>query len=178
MQHPRRRNHLFSKRKKLAKATLEINGLWGGYIGTGFKTVIPAEAYAKISCRLVPGQDPKDIALLVSKAIQNVAPKGIKVETTVHEGGGPAVRVSAGSKIVQAAAKSYEEIFKKPCQYIFRRSFNPVVSELAKFSGGDTVLLGLGLSTDRIHAPNEHFGIDRIEKGFEIIVRMLQNLKN
>lgn len=159
------------------RPTLEVNGLWGGYMGTGFKTVIPAQAFAKISCRLVPGQDPQTIGKLVAKAIESHAPKGVKVEVTVHAGGGPAVRGTPDSKIVQAVAKAYEETFNKPCKYILEGASIPVVSKLAQASGAETVLFGLGLPGDKIHAPNEHFGVDRLAKGFEIMARAIQHLR-
>jgi acetylornithine deacetylase/succinyl-diaminopimelate desuccinylase-like protein len=159
------------------RPTLEVNGLWGGYTGSGFKTVIPAQAFAKISCRLVPGQDPATIGKLVAKAIESHAPKGIKVEVDIHAGGGPAVRGTPDSRIVQAVAKAYEETFQKPCKYILEGASIPVVSQLAKTCSAETVLLGLGLPGDKIHAPNEHFGVDRLAKGFEIISRTIQHLR-
>ncbi len=159
------------------RPTLEINGLWGGYTGSGFKTVIPAQAFAKISCRLVPGQDPATIGKLVAKAIESHAPKGIKTEVDIHAGGGPAVRGTPESKIVQAVAKSYEETFKTPCKYILEGASIPVVSKLAETCKAETVLFGLGLPSDKIHAPNEHFGVDRLAKGFEIITRTIQHLR-
>lgn len=158
------------------RPTLEINGLWGGYNGAGFKTVIPSQAFAKISCRLVPGQDPKKTAQQVASAIEALAPRGVKVEVTIHSGGGPAVRGTPESKIVQAVAKSYEETFNKPCKYILEGASIPVVSKLAQVCEGDTVLFGLGLPGDKIHAPNEHFGVERLSKGFEIIVRTIEHL--
>lgn len=159
------------------RPTLEINGLWGGYNGSGFKTVIPAQAFAKISCRLVPGQDPKKIAELVSKHIESIAPKGIKVEASVHSGGGPAVRGTPDSEIVTAVAKAYEATFNKPCAFVLEGASIPIVSELTEASEASLVLLGLGLPGDKIHAPNERFGVDRLRMGFEIIVRTLENLK-
>lgn len=160
------------------RPTLEINGIWGGYNGSGFKTVIPAQAFAKISCRLVPGQDPKRIGELVVKTVESLAPKGVKIEAAVRDGGGPAVRGGGTSKIVRAVAEAYEEAFKKKCQFILEGASIPVVSQLSATCGGETVLFGLGLPDDHIHAPNEHFGIDRIELGLEIIVKIIKKLQN
>ena len=157
------------------RPTLEINGVWGGYNGSGFKTVIPAQAFAKISCRLVPGQDPESIGDLVAKRIENLAPKGVTVKAIAHSGGGPAVRGSPHSKIAKAVAKAYEDTFQKTCTYILEGASIPIVSELAACSGGEIVLFGLGLAGDKIHAPNEHFGIDRLAKGFEVIIRTIEN---
>lgn len=159
------------------RPTLEINGLWGGYNGAGFKTVIPAQAFAKISCRLVPGQDPHKIGALVAQTIEKLAPKGVTVKAAVHPGGGPAVRGSPDSNVAKAVAKAYEETFQKHCTYILEGASIPVVSKLAHVCKGEIVLFGLGLAGDKIHAPNEHFGIDRLAKGFEVIIRTLNNLK-
>lgn len=158
------------------RPTLEINGICGGYCGAGFKTVIPAKAFAKISCRLVPKQDPNKIGQLVASFLEKNAPEGTRVKAHVHPGVGVAVHSKVSSKIVQAFAKAYQDVFKAPCEFIFEGASIPVTAELAKTSHAEVVLVGLGLATDRIHSPNEHFGLDRIEKGFLIIARTLQIL--
>ncbi len=158
------------------RPTLEVNGINGGYSGAGFKTVIPAKAIAKVSCRLVPNQDPQKIAQLVASFIESQAPKGIKVKVHKHPGGGKAVRANPNSEVVQAFAKAYSEVFQKPCQYIFEGGSIPIVTELAHASHSEVVLMGLGLADDNIHAPNEHFGIDRLEKGYLIMLRTLEIL--
>jgi len=158
------------------RPTLEINGISGGYSGPGVKTVIPSKAYAKISCRLVPDQEPKKIGKLVKHYIESKAPPGISVKAHVHEGRGKAVRVQSSSKVVKAFAEAFSEIFNKPCRYIFEGASIPISADLANASGGEMVLVGLGLSDDQIHAPNEHFGWDRIEKGVCIIARAIELL--
>lgn len=151
------------------RPTIEINGIFGGYTGDGFKTVIPAKASAKISCRLVPGQSPEKIGKLVKAFLEKNAPPGIKVTVNLHHGGGPSARSNPSSKVVQAFAKAFEEVFQKPCKFILSGASIPVVTKLAEVSGAETVLLGLGLPTDCIHAPNEHFGLKRIENGTYIM---------
>lgn len=151
------------------RPTIEINGIFGGYTGDGFKTVIPAKASAKISCRLVPGQEPEKIGKLVKAFLEQNAPPGVKVSVNLHHGGGPSARSNPSSKVVQAFAKAFEEVFQKPCKFILSGASIPVVTKLAEVSGAETVLLGLGLPTDRIHAPNEHFGLKRIEHGTYIM---------
>jgi len=158
------------------RPTLEINGISGGYAGAGFKTVIPAVASAKISCRVVPDQDPEQIGKLVANHLKKAAPKGMKVSVHLHPGAGKAARASLKSKIVQATAEAYEEVFQKPCEYIFEGGSIPIAPALAKASQSEMVLFGLGASSDLIHAPNEHFSIDRIEKGIRIITRLLELL--
>lgn len=160
------------------RPTLEINGVSGGYAGTGFKTVIPAKAHAKISCRLVPNQEPKKIGSLVANFLKENAPDGITVDVQVRPGGGPAIRSKATSKAAQAFAKAYTEVFGKTCGFIFEGASIPIVPELAATSQSDVVMLGLGLGDDLIHAPNEHFGLDRIEKGFLIMALAIESLKD
>ncbi len=158
------------------RPTIEINGIYGGYAGCGFKTVIPAKAGAKISCRLVPNQDPERISQLVKGFLEMRAPEGVRVNVTLHPGSGRAIRSTPASKIAQAFSTSYEEIFQKPCLYTFDGGSIPIVQELADACGGEVVLLGLGLPDDQIHAPNEHFGLDRIKKGTFIIANALESL--
>lgn len=159
------------------RPTFEVNGINGGYTGTGFKTVIPAKAYAKVSCRLVPKQDPQKMAELVAAYLEANAPAGTQVSVHIHPGGGNAVRANINSAAVKAFAKAYEEIFKANCEYIFSGASIPIVTELAAACGGEVVLVGLGLPDDCIHAPNEHFGLDRIQNGYLSIARVIQLLK-
>lgn len=158
------------------RPTLEINGIHGGYTGAGFKTVIPAKAHAKISCRLVPDQEPEKIQQLVATFLKKHAPPGIRVTVHVHPGQGKAIRISPEAKVVKAFATALEEAFSAPCEFIFEGASIPIVPALAEASGGTTVLLGLGLTTDQIHAPNEHFGIDRLEKGMVVMARAIELL--
>lgn len=162
--------------RRATRPTLEINGINGGYTGDGFKTVIPKEAHAKISCRLVPNQDPEKIGLLVKNHIQKIVPKGIEVEVDFHLGKGMPVRLTKDSSLAKAFAESYESIFKKKCRYILEGASIPIAAELKNASGGDLLLVGLGLPEDLIHAPNENFSLDRFKKGFCIIAGALFNL--
>ncbi len=158
------------------RPTLEINGITGGYSGQGFKTVIPAKASAKISCRLVPNQVPEVIARRVADYIKKMAPEEVKVVVTLHPGGGSPLRSSLSSKVVKAFSKAFEEVYGVPCKFILAGGSIPITVELALASKSDVVLLGLGLADDRIHAPNEHFGIDRLEKGALAVARALELL--
>lgn len=158
------------------RPTFEVNGISGGYSGLGFKTVIPSIASAKISCRLVPNQEPKKIAELVKQYLEKKAPPGVKVSVHIHQGGGKAVRAKLDSKVSQAFVKAYQAIFNTPCKFIFEGGSIPIVTELSKASESEVVFVGLGLSGDQIHAPNEHFGLDRFEKGFKLIIHALHEL--
>lgn len=157
------------------RPTFEINGINGGYTGEGVKTVIPAKATAKVSCRLVPNQDPQKVGKLVADYLQSHAPAGINITVNLHSGG-PAVRVKSSSKLVQQVAKAYSDVFGKHCQYLQMGGSIPIVTDLAEVSGAEVVLIGLGLPGDKVHAPNEHFSLKRIEMGVQIIALALQNL--
>lgn len=158
------------------RPTFEVNGIAGGYFGEGFKTVIPAKATAKISCRLVPNQDPIKIGHLVADFLKAHAPEGTKIAVHIHAGHGKAVRTNINSKAVKAFAKAYEEVFDTSCEYIFSGGSIPIVTALREVCEGEAVMVGLGLPGDCIHAPNEHFGIDRIEKGFLSTARAIKIL--
>lgn len=158
------------------RPTIEINGIHGGYTGSGFKTVIPAKAFAKVSCRLVPDQNPAEVGNLVKKYLIENAPPGTKVSVHLHPGQGKAVRVSPNAPVVKQFAKAFEEVFEAPTAFIFDGGSIPIATELGAACGGETIFLGLGLATDQIHAPNEHFSIDRLEKGMLIMARALELL--
>jgi len=156
--------------------TLEINGIMGGYGGSGFKTVIPAKATAKISCRLVPQQDPHRTELLVKKFLEANVPEGITATITSHPGIGKAMRTSPSSKIVQAASQAYEEVFGSPCHYILEGGSIPIVPELAQTSSSEAVLMGMTLPGDNAHAPNERFSLNRFKQGLAVITRIIDLL--
>lgn len=147
------------------RPTLEINGMWGGYIGKGFKTVIPAKAYAKLSCRLVPDQEPEKIAARIAGFLKTHAPKGIAVHIEIDHGAG-GFRTPFDAHIVHTAAQAFAEVFEKPCRFRLCGASVPIVADLVSVSGAQAALIGVGLDSDDVHAPNEHFGLDRFEKGF------------
>lgn len=157
---------------------LEINGICGGYTGSGFKTVIPAQAHAKVSCRLVPDQKPKEIGEKIAKFIESNAPEGVKIEVHVHSGGGGSTQSASSTKAAKAFADAFSSVYESPCEFILEGASIPIVTELALASGGEVILLGVGLQSDLIHAPNEHFGIDRLEKGCLIMARGMENLSS
>ncbi len=158
------------------RPTIEVNGINGGYTGNGVKTVIPAVASAKLTCRLVPEMDPEATAQKVATYLKMQAPDGIEVTTHIHPGKGRAVRTQPGSKLVKAAAQSYEAVFNKPCSYILDGGSIPISAELRAASGAEILFMGMGLSGDKIHAPNEHFGLDRLRKGFLVLANTLRRL--
>ena len=150
------------------RPTLDVNGIWGGYTGEGAKTVIASKAFAKISMRLVPNQDWKEITTLFKNHFENSAPEGVKVKVTPHHGGQGYVTPidTIGYK---AASKAYETTFgKKPIPQRSGGSI-PIVSLFEQELGSKTILMGFGLDSDAIHSPNEHFGVWNYLKGIETI---------
>jgi len=158
------------------RPTVEINGISGGYAGEGFKTVIPAQAIAKVSCRLVPDQCPQEIGSLVADFLRRQTPPGITLKVTVEGGIGKPVRTRTSSKATQAAAQAYAEVFGKPCKYVLTGGSIPISEALAEASGAEIVYLGYGLPEDNAHAPNECFSISRIKQGMATIGRLLEIL--
>ena len=157
------------------RPTVEINGMAGGYAGEGFKTVLPAVAKAKISCRLVPDQDPGKIAANLKAHLLKNMQKGLRWRSQwVREI--PAFRHNYNYFIAKLVAKAYEDVLGKPCQYCLLGGSIPITVELAEASRADTVMMGYGLNTDQIHAPNEHFGLDRFEQGFLTMGRIFGKL--
>jgi len=150
------------------RPTLDVNGIWGGYIGEGAKTVIASKAYAKISMRLVPHQEWEEITELFTTYFESLAPMGITVKITPHHGGQGYV-TPIDTIEYKAAAKAYEATFGKTP--IPQRSGGsiPIVSLFEKELGSKTILMGFGLDSNAIHSPNEHFGLWYYYKGIETI---------
>ncbi|MBX7242728.1 MAG: dipeptidase [Bacteroidia bacterium] len=155
------------------RPTLDVNGIWGGYIGEGAKTVLPSKAFAKISMRLVPHQISSEITELFKAHFEAIAPECVKVKVMPHHGGEAAV-VSTESIGYAAASKAMEEAFgKKPIPTREGGSI-PIVAMFKKILGTDTILMGFGLDSDAIHSPNEHYGIFNYLKGIDTIPRFHQ----
>lgn len=150
------------------RPTLDVNGIWGGYIGEGAKTVIPSKAFAKISMRLVPDQDPEEITQLFKTHFEGIAPASVKVEVHPHHGGEAAV-TPIDSIGYQAASLAYETTFgKKPIPVRSGGSI-PIIAMFEKILGLKTIMMGFGLDSDAIHSPNEHYGVFNYRKGIETI---------
>jgi len=150
------------------RPTLDVNGIWGGYTGEGAKTVIASKAYAKISMRLVPDQDPEEITNLFKNHFEKIGPAGVTVKVTPHHGGQPSV-TEINSIEYEAASLALNESFgKKPIPVRSGGSI-PIVSMFEQVLGLKTFLLGFGLDSDAIHSPNEHYGVYNFNKGIETI---------
>lgn len=150
------------------RPTCEVNGIWGGYTGEGAKTVLPSQAFAKISMRLVPGQDWEKISDLFAKHFVSIAPKSVKVKVTPHHGGAPYV-TPTDSIAFKAASEAINATFGKQPIPVRGGGSIPIVALFEKILGLKTVLMGFGLDSDNLHSPNEKYGLDNYYKGIETI---------
>ncbi len=150
------------------RPTLEVNGIWGGYIGEGAKTVLPSKAFAKISMRLVPNQQSDKITQLFKKHFESIAPAGVKVVVRPHHGGEAAVTPSDTPEY-RAAAMAMKEAFGKDPIPVRGGGSIPIVALFEEVLNVKTVLMGFGLDSDDIHSPNEHYGLFNYYKGIETI---------
>ena len=150
------------------RPTLDVNGIWGGYIGEGAKTVLPSKANAKISMRLVPNQSSKKIAELFTKHFEKIAPNTVKVSVKEHHGGEPYV-TPVDSIEFQAANKAMQTTFGKQPLAMRNGASIPIVALFEDILGLKSVLMGFGLDSDAIHSPNEHYGLFNYFKGIETI---------
>ena len=158
-----------------ARPTLDVNGIWGGYIEPGAKTVLPSKAFAKLSMRLVPDQDPERIAELVGRAIRELAPEAVDVEIRSLHGGEPAI-VDRDSPMMEAASRAYAEAFGKEPLLVRRGGSIPVVAKFQSILGLETILMGFGLPDDRLHSPNEKFHLPNFYRGIETSIHFMSVL--
>ncbi|WP_075348748.1 dipeptidase [Algoriphagus marinus] len=159
------------------RPTLDVNGIWGGYIGEGAKTVLPSKASAKISMRLVPDQDWREIAEIFENHFKSIAPASVKVKVKAHHGGAPAV-VSDSSVGYQAAEAAMEETFGKRPIPTREGGSIPIVALFQKELGSDPILFGFGLDTDALHSPNEHYGVKNYFIGIETIAAFFRHFRS
>ncbi len=150
------------------RPSLDVNGIWGGYIEEGTKTVIPSKASAKISMRLVPNQDFEKIAELFERHFRAIAPASVKVDVRFLHGGAPYVSPT-DMPAYKAAERAIVDTFgKKPLPFYSGGSI-PIISGFERILGIKSLLIGFGLAEDAIHSPNESYGLDQFFKGVETI---------
>lgn len=150
------------------RPSLDVNGVWSGYIEEGAKTVLPSKAYAKISMRLVPNQDSKKIDRLFEAHFKSIAPPGVKVKVkSLHGGQGYVTPVDFPA--YSAASKAIEESFGKKAIPVRSGGSIPIVSEFEEVLGVKSILMGFGLDSDAIHSPNENYPLFNFFKGIETI---------
>ena len=158
-----------------ARPTLDCNGIFGGFTGKGAKTVIPSRASAKISCRLVPDQDPKIVAQKLEAFVRSIAPPSVRVEFDVFHGGRPIV-VERDNPTVQAAMRALRRAWDAEPVFIRSGGSIPVVATFAGLLKTPSVLVGLGLNDDRLHSPNEKFNLENLYRGIAVSAYLYEEL--
>jgi acetylornithine deacetylase/succinyl-diaminopimelate desuccinylase-like protein len=157
------------------RPTLELNGIWGGYQGPGSKTIVPARAHAKITCRLVPDQEPAEIAELVAAAVRAAAPPQVAVRVSCEAGGRPVLTPSDHPALDAARAAMRHGFGGEPALIRIGGSIPPVAT-FQDTLGIPGVLIGVGLPDDQIHAPNERFDLDQYAAGVRVIAQLWDEL--
>jgi acetylornithine deacetylase/succinyl-diaminopimelate desuccinylase-like protein len=160
-----------------ARPTIDVNGLWGGFQGEGSKTIIPASAHAKISCRLVPDQDPARIFEQVRARILDLAPSGVAVTVTFVGGGRPSL-TPIDHPATRAAARALEAVFGRPPLYAREGGSIPVTASFERILGLKVVLLGFANPDSQAHAPNESMRLDNYEGGIRTVIRLWDELRD
>ncbi len=165
-----------TKEQVTARPTLEINGIWGGFTAEGSKTVLPAKASAKISCRLVANQDHWEIAELLQNHLKRIAPPYVTVETKRLHGGHGAL-INLDSKYMRAADRVLQQVFGNAPVYEREGGSIPVVATFQKVLGIDSIMMGFGLPGDNLHSPDERFYLPNFYKGVEAMSRYLVEIE-
>lgn len=157
------------------RPTVEVNGMISGYTGEGAKTVLPSKAMAKVSCRLVPNQDPEVIAKLMKAHVEKVAPAGARVEV-VYLHGGNAWRAETEGPLYTAAARALGEAFGREPVFAGEGGSIPIVPELERVLDAPVLLMGFGLPGENAHAPDEWMSVENFEKGTHASAALLREL--
>ncbi len=155
-----------------ARPTLDVHGIIGGYTGAGRKTVLPANAHAKVSMRLVPDQDPQEIAELFTKYVQSITPPSVTAAVTICGTSAPSIN-ELQSPAMGAAAHALKDVFGNEPVFLREGGSIPVVNEFQEILGMQTVMMGFGLPGDRIHSPNERFYLPNYYRGIQAGIRFL-----
>lgn len=170
------RNEFTAVERKGFRPTVEINGIHSGYGGPGSKTIIPSEAFAKLSARLVGQQDPEASMNRIIQHLEKNAPLDLTFEASELSVGGPAILLSSTSPLIQKASEVLSDISEHEPVYSWEGGSIPVVASLAKAANAEPLLVGFGLEEDRIHAPNESFDVEQFRLGFLYAALMLTRL--
>ena len=157
------------------RPSFDICGIWGGYTGEGSKTVLPSEAFAKVSCRLVANQDHEEISRAFVEYMQQIAPKSVKVEVTpMHGGQGYVCPIDLPA--YKAAEVGFEKAFGKKPLAARRGGSIPIIATFEKVLGVKTILMGFGLEQNAIHSPNESMDLEVFENGIVAVTEFYQAL--
>ena len=161
-----------------ARPTLEINGIAGGFYGEGIKTVLPAKAIAKITCRLVPDQDPQKIYELIRDYVASIAPDTITVEVKRISGMAEAVVIETDTPSMQAAVTAYEKGWGATPIFMRGGGTLPIIADMQNELHAPVLMMGFGLSTDGAHGPNESFTIEMFHKGIHTVIEFFHEIAN
>ncbi|WP_377890893.1 dipeptidase [Alkalihalobacillus sp. R86527] len=157
------------------RPTLEINGITGGYQGEGIKTIVPSEASGKISCRLVGDQNPQHIYELIDKHLEANCPAGTTLSVKQFIQAKP-VALDSRNPMIQKAADAYEKVYGTRALFPKEGGSIPIVEVFARVLDAPVVLMGFGLPSENLHAPNEHFHLENFTQGIETVVEYLESL--
>ncbi|MBL9150317.1 MAG: dipeptidase [Phycisphaerae bacterium] len=172
VKHPYGEKGTTTMERMWSRPTCDCNGIYGGYTGKGAKTVIPAHATVKLSCRLVANQDPAKVHASIEAFFKDHCPPGCRIEMVSH-GMGPAISVPTDSVWLRAAAKALKATFGKEAALIGTGGSIPAVGLMQRELGIDSLLVGFGLDDDHVHSPNEKFELWCYRNGIEAQARML-----
>lgn len=150
--------------RRWARPTVDFNGIWGGFQGDGVKTVTPCEAHLKITCRLVVNQDPKKIVQLLEKHVQKHAPAGVKATVVPQETGARPYVIKRDNPALTVATQVLEDAYDKPIWFVRAGGSVPITEVFQRELGIDTVTIGFGLPGSRVHAPNEWFRVEDVDR--------------
>ncbi len=159
-----------------ARPTLDVNGLLSGYTGEGAKTVLPSKAMAKVSMRLVPDQDYKEVERMFTDHVRSLAPEGVTVEVLALHGGQPWFNEGSGP-VFDAAARALEHAWGRKPVFIREGGSIPIVQAFQETLGASALLIGFGLPGENAHAPNEWMSVENFHKGAEAIARLYEELR-
>jgi len=162
--------------RQWTRPTLEINGMWGGYEGPGSKTVTPSEAHAKLTCRLVPDQDPHDVTEKVARHLAVHVPSGTRLTMRPGEHGALPYRIPADHPALLAACATLEEVYGTRPLIVRMGGTVPVCELFRRHMGIDTVFFSFSTADEDFHAPNEYFRIHRLDEGLEAWARLWERL--
>ncbi len=157
------------------RPTCEVNGLLSGYTGEGAKTVLPSKAMAKVSCRLVPDQDPREIERLMQAHVNRVAPEGVTVKVTALHGGKP-WRAELDGPLYDAGRRALAAAFNKAPVITGEGGSIPVVDDFERILGAPVLLMGFGLPGENAHAPNEWLSMDNFTRGLRAVAVLYEEL--
>ena len=157
--------------RQWTRPTLEVNGMWGGYQGPGQKTVIPSEAHAKITCRLVPDQDPREVVALITRHLETHVPQGTHLSVSAGDHGTRAGHLAIDNSALKTAAAALEAVYGVRPLMVRMGATVPIIELFKRNMGLDTVFFSFSTADEDYHAPNEFFRVHRLHEGLEAWAR-------